>query len=145
MNSALHHCSLTDKPRPSLTVNPERSVFTGDTVTLSCDVRQLTGWTIHWSKDSNTESTGDATKTIKPVSVSDEGTYWCRAKRRNYYSEYSYAAVITVTGKSCFTFYFFIRVQLDVFVIHYQSFFFKQQDFLYFLKKSLLLTKPAFI
>ncbi len=80
-------------------------MFTGDTVTLSCDVGQLTGWTIHWRKDPNTESTGDATKTISSVRVSDGGNYWCRAQRGNYYSEYSYAAEITVKGKSCFTFY----------------------------------------
>ncbi|XP_058639216.1 titin-like isoform X3 [Onychostoma macrolepis] len=91
--------TVSDKPRPTLTVNPESSVFTGDTVTLSCDVEQLTGWTIHWSKDSNTDSRGDATKTIRSVRVSDGGNYWCRAKRGNYYSEYSYAAVITVTER----------------------------------------------
>ncbi len=70
-------------------------MFTGDTVTLSCDVGQLTGWTIHWSKDSNTESTGDATKT-----VSDGGIYRCRARRGKYYSEYSNGVKITVNGKS---------------------------------------------
>ncbi len=80
-------------------------MFTGDTVTLSCDVGQLTGWTIHWSKDSNTESMGEANKT-----VSDEGRYWCRAQRGNYYSEYSNEVKITVKCKSCFTFYFFISV-----------------------------------
>ncbi len=118
MNSTLHHCSLTDKPQPTLTVNPESSVFTGDTVTLSCDVRQLTGWTIHWSKDSNTESTGDATKTIKSVSVSDGGTYQCRAQRGNYYSEYSNEFKIRVKGQCSLTFYtFFNGRQLDVFVI----------------------------
>ncbi len=102
MNSTLHHCSLTDKPQPTLTVNPESSVFSGDTVTLSCDVRQSTGWTIHWSKDSNTESTGDTNKTIRSVRVSDEGRYWCRAQRGNYYSEYSNEVKITVKGKRHF-------------------------------------------
>uniref|UniRef100_A0A673GBF6 Ig-like domain-containing protein n=1 Tax=Sinocyclocheilus rhinocerous TaxID=307959 RepID=A0A673GBF6_9TELE len=72
VHSTLHHCTLTDEPQPTLTVKPQSSVFTGDTVTLSCDVGQLTGWTIHWIKDSNPESTGDATKTIKSVSVSEE-------------------------------------------------------------------------
>ncbi len=74
-------------------------MFPGDTVTLSCDVGQLTGWTIHWRKDSNTESTGDATKTISSVSVSDGGRYQCRAQRGEYYSEYSYKVKITVNGQ----------------------------------------------
>ncbi len=82
-------------------------MFTGETVTLSCDVGQLTGWTIHWRKDSNTESTGDATKTISSVSVSDGGNYWCRARRGNYYSEYSNEAEITVRGKSCFNLFLY--------------------------------------
>ncbi len=74
-------------------------MFTGDTVTLSCDVGQLTGWTIHWRKDSNTESTGDATKTISSVSVYDGGRYRCRAQRGEYYSEYSNEVKITVRGQ----------------------------------------------
>ncbi len=82
-------------------------MFTGDTVTLSCDVGQLTGWTIHWSKDSNTESTGDATKTISSVRVSDGGSYWCRAQRGNYYSEYSNEVKITVKGKTHFNLFLY--------------------------------------
>ncbi len=74
-------------------------MFTGDTVTLSCDVGQLTGWTIHWRKDSNTESTGDATKTISSVSVFYGGRYQCRAQRGEYYSEYSNEVKITVNGQ----------------------------------------------
>ncbi|XP_042609947.1 B-cell receptor CD22-like, partial [Cyprinus carpio] len=79
---------------------PQSSVFTGDRVTLSCDVGQLTGWTILWRKDSKSESTGDETKTIESVSVSDEGEYWCRAQRGNYYSEFSNTVKITVKGQS---------------------------------------------
>uniref|UniRef100_A0A9J7YCR4 Ig-like domain-containing protein n=1 Tax=Cyprinus carpio carpio TaxID=630221 RepID=A0A9J7YCR4_CYPCA len=91
------HAGLTqDKPKPALTVKPQSSVFTGDRVTLSCDVGQLTGWTILWRKDSNPESTGDETKKIESVSVSDGGNYWCRAQQGNYYSEFSTAVTITV-------------------------------------------------
>uniref|UniRef100_A0A9J8DAE3 Ig-like domain-containing protein n=1 Tax=Cyprinus carpio carpio TaxID=630221 RepID=A0A9J8DAE3_CYPCA len=94
-NSAVY-LSVKDKPKPALTVNPQSSVFTGDRVTLSCDVGQLTGSTILWRKDSNPESTGDETKTIESVSVSDEGEYRCRAQRGNYYSEFSNTVKITV-------------------------------------------------
>ncbi|XP_059396154.1 neural cell adhesion molecule 1-B-like [Carassius carassius] len=95
--SAAVTLTVSDKPKPTLTVKPQSSVFTGDTVTLSCDVGQLTGWTIHWRKDSDPESTTDATKTIKSVRDSDEGEYRCRARRGNYYSEFSNTVTITVT------------------------------------------------
>lgn len=108
VNSTLHHCTLTDKPKPALTVKPQSSVFTGDRVTLSCDGGQLTGWTILWRKNSNPESTGNETKTIESVSVSDEGEYRCRAQRGNYYSEFSNTVKITVKGQSSLTFYAFL-------------------------------------
>ncbi|XP_043100818.1 titin-like isoform X2 [Puntigrus tetrazona] len=88
--------TVSDKPQPTLTVNPQRSLFTGDTVTLSCDVGQLTGWTIHWIKDSNTDFTSNINKTIESVTISDGGSYWCIAQREYYYSKYSNAAKITV-------------------------------------------------
>ncbi|KAK2913296.1 hypothetical protein Q8A67_001695 [Cirrhinus molitorella] len=88
--------TVSDKLQPTLTVNPQSSVFTGDTVTLSCDVGQSTGWTIHWRKDSNSEYTGAATKELVFVSISNGGTYQCRAQRENYYSNFSNTVTITV-------------------------------------------------
>ncbi|XP_048041958.1 immunoglobulin superfamily member 1-like isoform X2 [Megalobrama amblycephala] len=88
-SSAAVSLSVKDKPKPNLTVRPQSSVFTGDTVTLSCDMGQSTGWTFLWRKDSNRESTDEETKTISSVSVSDGGTYKCRAERGNYYTLYS--------------------------------------------------------
>uniref|UniRef100_A0A673NHL4 Ig-like domain-containing protein n=1 Tax=Sinocyclocheilus rhinocerous TaxID=307959 RepID=A0A673NHL4_9TELE len=55
------------------------SLFTGDSVTLRCEVDQSQdGWEFLWSKNSNTESTEAATKTINSVKVSDGGEYRCR-------------------------------------------------------------------
>ncbi|XDV19222.1 hypothetical protein PO909_024736, partial [Leuciscus waleckii] len=89
--------SLSVKDKPILTVKPQSSVFTGVTVTLSCDVGSSTGWTFLWRKDSNRESSDDAgTKTISSVRVSDGGTYWCRAQRGEYYTKFSNAIKITV-------------------------------------------------
>ena len=33
-------------------MDPQSSVYTGDTVTLSCETAQSTGWEIYWWKDS---------------------------------------------------------------------------------------------
>ncbi|XP_039505404.1 Fc receptor-like protein 5 [Pimephales promelas] len=89
--------TLTVSDKPTLTVKPQSSVFTGDTVTLSCDVGRSTGWTFHWRKNSKWES-GDytRTKTISSVRVSDEGLYGCRAQRGNYNTYLSNAIQITV-------------------------------------------------
>ncbi|XP_016401409.1 sialoadhesin-like, partial [Sinocyclocheilus rhinocerous] len=47
------------------------------TVTLSCDVGQLTGQTVIWFKDFMRIQTGDETKTLRDVRVSDGGKYSC--------------------------------------------------------------------
>uniref|UniRef100_A0A8C1XH15 Ig-like domain-containing protein n=1 Tax=Cyprinus carpio TaxID=7962 RepID=A0A8C1XH15_CYPCA len=54
------------------------SLFTGDSVTLRCEMdRSWDGGEFLWSKNSNTESTEAATKTIDSVKVSDGGEYRC--------------------------------------------------------------------
>ncbi|XP_067308138.1 B-cell receptor CD22-like [Pseudorasbora parva] len=67
--------TLFGKPRVS--VKPQSSVFTGDTVTLSSDVRRSTGERLIWYKDSKIIKTGDETNTLRDVRVSDGGEYWC--------------------------------------------------------------------
>uniref|UniRef100_A0A8C1HN08 Ig-like domain-containing protein n=1 Tax=Cyprinus carpio carpio TaxID=630221 RepID=A0A8C1HN08_CYPCA len=83
--------------KATLTVEPQSSVFTGDSVTLRCAVIQSqNGWEFLWRKDSNPESTEAATKTINRVKVSDGGEYSCRARRRGYYTDYSEPVVVTI-------------------------------------------------
>ncbi|XP_051755477.1 hemicentin-1-like [Ctenopharyngodon idella] len=102
--------SVKDKPKPNLTVKPQSSMLTGDTVTLSCDVGQSTGWTFLWRKDSNPEFIDHSTKTISSVRVSDGGTYQCRAERGKYYTEISDTIKITVRERPKPV----VRVQPDV-------------------------------
>ncbi|KAI2645659.1 Fc receptor-like protein 5 [Labeo rohita] len=79
---------VRDFPTPILTAVPRYSLFTGDSVTLRCEMIQShNGWEFLWTKDSNRESTGAATKTINSVKVSDGGEYRCRARRGGYYTE----------------------------------------------------------
>ncbi len=75
-------------------------MFTGDSVTLRCEgIQSQNGWEFLWRKDSNTESTGAATKRINHVTVSDGGEYSCRARREGYYTDYSEPAAVTIYGK----------------------------------------------
>ncbi|XP_073693736.1 leukocyte immunoglobulin-like receptor subfamily A member 2 [Garra rufa] len=92
--------TIYDIPKPTLTVLPQSSLFTGDSVTLRCEVNQ--SWDhleFLWSKNSNIESTEAATKTIKSVKVSDGGEYRCRAQRGGHYTYYSKPVTLTIYGK----------------------------------------------
>ncbi|XP_067283537.1 uncharacterized protein [Pseudorasbora parva] len=94
--SSIHSEHTEDFPKPTLTVEPQSSVFTVDSVTLRCVVNQTTGWEFLWRKDSNTESTEPATKTINPVKVSDGGEYRCRAGKGGRYTDYSDPVAVTI-------------------------------------------------
>ncbi|XP_050958988.1 Fc receptor-like protein 2 [Labeo rohita] len=89
--------TVSDFPTPILTAVPRYSLFTGDSVTLRCEMIQShNGWEFLWTKDSNRESTGAATKTINSVKVSDGGEYRCRARRGGYYTGYSKPVIVTI-------------------------------------------------
>ena len=42
-------------PTATLTVEPQSPEFTGETVTLKCEIESLSGWTIKWYKDNMSE------------------------------------------------------------------------------------------
>ncbi|XDV12512.1 hypothetical protein PO909_001165 [Leuciscus waleckii] len=90
---------LTDFSKPTLTVEPQSPVFTGDSVTLRCELDKITGWEFLWSKDSNTESPEAETITISRVKVSDGGEYRCRARRGGNYTDYSEPVAVTIHEK----------------------------------------------
>ena len=89
-------------------VDPQSSVYPGDTVTLTCEVKQSTGWEFLWYKNSQqfqTQSPADKNTNTISVTVSDEGTaeFRCRARRGNYSTQLSDPAMITVRGMSVFS------------------------------------------
>ncbi|KAI2644617.1 Sialoadhesin [Labeo rohita] len=67
-------------------------------------IQSHNGWEFLWTKDSNHESTGAATKIIN--SVSDGGEYRCRARRGRYYTDYSKPVIVTIYGKYLFIYFF---------------------------------------
>uniref|UniRef100_A0A671L829 Ig-like domain-containing protein n=1 Tax=Sinocyclocheilus anshuiensis TaxID=1608454 RepID=A0A671L829_9TELE len=86
--------------KPTLTVEPQSSLFTGDSVTLRCEVdRSWDEWEFIWIKDMNTESTEAVNKTIDSVKFSDGGEYRCRARRGGHYTDYSEPVTVTINGK----------------------------------------------
>ncbi len=97
INSRLYHEIFTDKPK--VTVKPQSSVFTGDTVTLSCDVGRSTGGTIIWYKSFTRTQTGNVTKTLRDVTVSEGGQYACTVGGKTTQSQ---GVMLTVRGKCCF-------------------------------------------
>ncbi|XP_060731003.1 immunoglobulin superfamily member 1-like [Tachysurus vachellii] len=97
--------SVSGKPKPTVIVTPQSSVYTGDTVTLSCNLMS-TGWKFLWYEGPtwNSQYIGDSDTNTHTVRVSNEGrvNYYCIARRGNYYyydSERSEPATITVTEK----------------------------------------------
>ncbi len=72
-----------DLPRSTLTVTPDRPVFTGETVNLTCVIESYSNWRYEWYKDSVMlqTSVNRDTLTIRGVNESDQGWYWCRGQR----------------------------------------------------------------
>ncbi|XP_060776523.1 uncharacterized protein LOC132885998 [Neoarius graeffei] len=99
--------TVSEKPKVTVRVNPQSSVYTGDTITLSCELQQGAGWQFLWEKknqDSQFVNTGAAnTNSVKvTVDTAGETGYRCGAHRRNawaqrdYYTDYSDFVRITV-------------------------------------------------
>ncbi|XP_053360895.1 basement membrane-specific heparan sulfate proteoglycan core protein-like [Clarias gariepinus] len=95
--------SVSEKPKPTVRVNPQSSIYTGDRVTLSCDL-EGPGWTFLWYKDYQ------QSKYQKPVDIGsntlnvtfcneERTTYYCKAHRGDYESERSDPATITVGAR----------------------------------------------
>ncbi|XP_047669987.1 B-cell receptor CD22-like [Tachysurus fulvidraco] len=103
--------TVSVKPKPTVRVNSQSSVYTGDTVysvysgdTLSCELQQGTGWKFQWYKNNETlqNLNREQVNTLNvTVDNAGETEYKCRARRRNYdkgyyYTEFSDPVKITV-------------------------------------------------
>ncbi|KAF5888343.1 Fc receptor-like protein 5, partial [Clarias magur] len=87
------------KPKPTVKVNPQSSIYTGDRVTLSCDLPS-TGWTFIWHSYQQLKYLASVETHSNTLDVTGsnvgETTYYCKPRRGNYESDYSNAAKITV-------------------------------------------------
>ncbi|XP_063042494.1 basement membrane-specific heparan sulfate proteoglycan core protein-like [Engraulis encrasicolus] len=78
------HLTVSGLPLAKLTARPGIHVFTGESVTMTCETDSLSGWTYTWYKGINgdvvSQSQGN-TFNIRQASINDEGQYWCRGQR----------------------------------------------------------------
>ncbi|XP_058251729.1 carcinoembryonic antigen-related cell adhesion molecule 5-like [Hemibagrus wyckioides] len=94
------------KPKATVRVNPQSSVYTGDTVTLSCELQQGTGWEFQWYRNNQLQNLSSEQENTLKVTVDNAGEteYKCRANRINnnyyYFTEFSDPVKITVRGMS---------------------------------------------
>ncbi|XP_046706915.1 leukocyte immunoglobulin-like receptor subfamily B member 2, partial [Silurus meridionalis] len=82
---------VSGKPKPTVRVNPQSFFYTGDTVTLICELQQGTGWEFQWyKKPENLQHQNTEHPNILKVTAENAGetVYQCRAHRINYKSKY---------------------------------------------------------
>ncbi|XP_062387681.1 sialoadhesin-like [Sardina pilchardus] len=73
---------VKELPLTTLTVVPQSPVFTGETVTLTCVIESLSGWTYKWYKGSSSVLVSKVnTYTISGAAESHKGQYWCQGER----------------------------------------------------------------
>ncbi|XP_042609969.1 B-cell receptor CD22-like, partial [Cyprinus carpio] len=104
-------CINTERPKPVLKVSPDERVFSGETVTLTCDIQRAGDiqWTYSWFKDGNpfyphtTTTTTTTAKISFSADKSDRAEYSCRGERSDSQRSDTSAAVrLTVSGEcSC--------------------------------------------
>ncbi|XP_076144972.1 basement membrane-specific heparan sulfate proteoglycan core protein-like [Alosa pseudoharengus] len=92
-----------ETPTPTISTYRGAPVFTGNSVTLRCDMGQSTGWTFYWYRGTQTSDpvaqTDGISYSISSVKVSDGGQYWCRAGRGDpvYYTHHSNEVRVKIT------------------------------------------------
>ncbi|KAI5086264.1 sialoadhesin-like, partial [Silurus meridionalis] len=81
------------KPKPTIRVNPRSSIYTGDTITLSCELQGTTGWEfLFFNRNQRVQLLNSEQANSLKVTVNKAGEteYRCRARSRNYFQYYTY-------------------------------------------------------
>ncbi len=92
---------FTVRPKPVVGVDPDRRVFRGETVTLTCHIQQTGDWRYSWYKD-NKHVYSRQNYIISSVDPSHGGVYSCRGTQTEAptFSQFSNEVTLTVTGES---------------------------------------------
>ncbi|XP_042582653.1 Fc receptor-like protein 5 [Cyprinus carpio] len=94
-------CINTERPKPVVKVSPDERVFSGETVTLTCDIQRAGNiqWTYRWFKDGDTHNPYTTTTTttaefsFRADYESYSGKYSCRGERSDSQRSHISAAV----------------------------------------------------
>ncbi len=110
---------FTESPKPVVRVDPDRRVFSGETVTLTCDIQQTGDWQYSWYKDVNQVNSArqDKSYIITSVDPSHDGVYSCRGNQSKAtgYSQYSAGVKLTVSGESSCVLQVQVQVQVELY------------------------------
>ncbi len=90
---------FTERPKPVVGVVPDRRVFRGETVTLTCDIQHTGDWRYSWNKDNKHVYSGQ-NYIISSVDPSHDGVYSCIGSQSEDHSQYSDGVTLTVSGES---------------------------------------------
>ncbi|KAL7880621.1 hypothetical protein SRHO_G00028750 [Serrasalmus rhombeus] len=81
----LRGAGIFASPTATLTVEPRWSpVFTGESVTLKCEIQSHSNWRYQWYKGSSRTAVSQSqtnTFTIRSAADQDQDQYWCRGER----------------------------------------------------------------
>ncbi|XP_046707624.1 Fc receptor-like protein 5 isoform X2 [Silurus meridionalis] len=78
------------KPKPTIRVNPQSSIYTGDTITLSCELQEMTAWEFLYYYSNQQTKLKPANSFKVTVNNTGETVFWCRARTRKYFNYYDY-------------------------------------------------------
>ncbi|XP_072543420.1 Fc receptor-like protein 5 isoform X6 [Salminus brasiliensis] len=109
--SAPVRLTVSDLPTATLTTHPTSPLFTGESVTLTCNISNYDGWTYQWETQNNQhqwsavsqsvyQPVNSNTVTIRGDYVGNGGQYRCRGERpdRPGSSQNSTSVTLTVTA-----------------------------------------------
>ncbi|KAF5880256.1 carcinoembryonic antigen-related cell adhesion molecule 5-like, partial [Clarias magur] len=96
--------SVSARPQPVVKVQPAESVFTGESVTLTCEIQTGGYWQYHWYRDNKelSDAAGKKTYTITDVKESNKGDYTCKGTKSSdpKYTQTSAAVTLTVSEQA---------------------------------------------
>ncbi|KAG9274031.1 Fc receptor-like protein 2 [Astyanax mexicanus] len=95
---------VTESPKAVVSVNPDKDVFRGETVTLRCDIQSGgdTEWKYSWFMNDHTLQSTSQEYRFSPVRVLDSIKFSCRGERKrdSVFSEISDALTLSVFGEA---------------------------------------------